>query len=141
MAYNPYTYSTPAPQQVNPYPVQPTVFGGYPQPQQFTQSNVIWVQGEAAAKAYPVQAGNSMILLDSENDCFYIKSSDNAGMPNRLRKFEYKEVVDGQIVNETPADQPQYVTKEDLERALSELKQQRQHYNNNRKGDRNEQPV
>lgn len=132
-------------------PFQPNFYGAaqqtpvfnpvYPQPQT-SQSNVIWVQGEAAAKAYPVQAGNSMILLDSENDCFYIKSSDNAGMPNRLRKFEYKEVVDGQVVNEPPADQSQYVTKEDFERALSELRQQRnQHYNNNRKGDRNEQSV
>lgn len=140
MAYNPYIYNTPTPQQANPYPIQPTVFGGYPQPQT-SQSNVIWVQGEAAAKAYPVQAGNSMILMDSENDCFYIKSSDNAGMPNRLRKFEYKEVVEGQVVNETPVDQPQYVTKEDFERALSELRQQRNQHYNNRKGDRNEQSV
>ena len=134
-----------------PYtPYQPSFYGVqqtpvfnpvYPQQSQTNQSNVIWVQGEAAAKAYPVQAGNSMILMDSENDCFYIKSSDNAGMPNRLRKFEYKEVVDGQSVNETPADQTQYVTKEDFERALSELRQQRPHYNNNRKGERNEQPV
>ena len=130
------------PYQPNFYGVQqtPTFNPVYPQPQT-NQSNVIWVQGEAAAKAYPVQAGNSMILMDSENDCFYIKSSDNAGMPNRLRKFEYKEVIEGQVVNDTPTEQPQYVTKEDLEKALSELRQQRQHYNNNRKGDRNEQPV
>lgn len=110
----------------------------YPQPQQTSQSNVIWVQGEQAAKAYPVQAGNSMILLDSENDCFYIKSSDNAGMPNRLRKFEYKEVVEGQVATEAPIEQPQYITKEEFDRVINELKQQRQHYNNNRKGDRNE---
>ena len=116
-------------------PIQPPV-----QPQT-SQSNVIWVQGEAAAKAYPVQAGNSMILLDSENDCFYIKSSDNAGMPNRLRKFEYKEVVEGQVQPETPVEQPQYITKEEFEQAINELRQQRPHYNNNRKGDRNEQPV
>ena len=130
-------------------PYQPSFYGVqqtpafnpvYPQPQT-SQSNVIWVQGEAAAKAYPVQAGNSMILMDSENDCFYIKSSDNAGMPNRLRKFEYKEVVEGQVVNETPASQPQYITKEEFDKAMNELRQQRQHYNNNRKGDRNEQSV
>lgn len=140
MAYNSYVYNTPAPQQVNPYPFQPTVLSGYPQPQT-NQSNVIWVQGEAAAKAYPVQAGNSMILLDSENDCFYIKSSDNAGMPNRLRKFEYKEVVEGQVVQDAPVEQPQYITKEEFEKAINELRHQPRYNNNNRKGDRNEQPV
>ena len=128
-------------------PYQPSYYGVqqtpmfnpvYPQTQQTSQSNVIWVQGEQAAKAYPVTAGNSMILLDSENDCFYIKSSDNAGMPNRLRKFEYKEVVEGQVATEAPIEQPQYITKEEFNRVISELKQQRQHYNNNRKGDRNE---
>lgn len=132
LSYNPYGNLNPYTQAGLVYPpVQP----------QTSQSNVIWVQGEAAAKAYPVQAGNSMILLDSENDCFYIKSSDNAGMPNRLRKFEYKEVVEGQVVNETPVEQPQYITKEEFDKAMNELRQQRQHYNNNRKGDRNEQSV
>lgn len=140
MAYNPYVYNTPAPQQVNPYPIQPTVFSGYPQPQT-NQSNVIWVQGEAAAKAYPVQAGNSMILMDSENDCFYIKSSDNAGMPNRLRKFEYREVLDGQTMQDAPVEQSQYITKEEFEKAINELRHQPRYNNNNRKGDRNEQPV
>ena len=139
MAYNPYVYNTIAPQTVNPYPVQPTVFAPS-QPQQNSQSNVIWVQGEAAAKAFPVSAGNSMILLDSENDCFYIKSSDNAGMPNKLRKFEYKEVIEGQVIAE-PAERTDYVTKEEFDKVVSELRQQRQHYNNNRKGDRNEQTI
>lgn len=133
LQYPPYQPNFYSAQQATAYPI-------YPQPQT-SQSNVIWVQGEAAAKAYPVQAGNSMILMDSENDCFYIKSSDNAGMPNRLRKFEYKEVVEGQVVNETPAGQPQYITKEEFDKAMNELRQQRQHYNNNRKGDRNEQSV
>lgn len=131
LPFNPYGNLNPYTQAGLVYPqVQPTA----------NQSNVIWVQGESAAKAYPVQAGNSMILLDSENDCFYIKSSDNAGMPNKLRKFEYKEVVEGQVIAE-PIEQTDYVTKEEFDRVVSELRQQRQHYNNNRKGDRNEQTV
>ncbi len=130
-------------------PYQPSFYGVqqtpafnpvYPQPQT-NQSNVIWVQGEAAAKAYPVQAGNSMILLDSENDCFYIKSSDNAGMPNRLRKFEYREVLEGQVMQDAPVESPQYITKEEFEKAINELRHQPRYNNNNRKGDRNEQPV
>lgn len=125
---------------LNPYTQAGLVYPPVQSPiqPQTNQSNVIWVQGEAAAKAYPVTAGNSMILLDSENDCFYIKSSDNAGMPNRLRKFEYKEVIDGQTQPETSAEQPQYITKEEFEKAMNELRHQTRYNNNNRKGDRNE---
>lgn len=136
LPYSPYANLNPYTQAGLVYPpVQPV------QPQT-NQSNVIWVQGEAAAKAYPVQAGNSMILLDSENDCFYIKSSDNAGMPNRLRKFEYREVLDGQVIQDAPVEQPQYITKEEFEKAINELRHQPRYNNgNNRKGDRNEQSV
>lgn len=56
------------------------------------QSNGInWVQGEAAAKAFPVGAGQSVLLMDSEDSVMYIKSMDASGMPHPLRIFEYKE--------------------------------------------------
>lgn len=134
LPYNPYG-------NLNPYTQAGLVYPPVQPLSQTNQSNVIWVQGEQAAKAYPVQAGNSMILLDSENDCFYIKSSDNAGMPNRLRKFEYKEVLEGQVIQDTPVEHPQYITKEEFEKAMNELRHQTRYNNNNRKGDRNEQPV
>ena len=41
--------------------------------QQGQSGNLIWVQGENAAKAYPVAAGQSVHLMDSENSVFYIK--------------------------------------------------------------------
>lgn len=58
-----------------------------------TQSNnsIIWVQGENAAKAYPVASGQSVLLMDSEESVFYIKSTDQSGMPQPLRVFDYKE--------------------------------------------------
>lgn len=59
--------------------------------QQASGSNLIWVQGEASAKAYPVASGQSVILMDSEDSIMYIKSSDPSGMPQPLRVFEYKE--------------------------------------------------
>ena len=52
---------------------------------------IIWVQGEEGAKAYMVAAGNSVLLMDSENSAFYIKSTDASGMPLPLRAFDYKE--------------------------------------------------
>ena len=53
--------------------------------------SIIWVQGEEGAKAYMVAAGNSVLLMDSENSAFYIKSTDASGMPLPLRAFDYKE--------------------------------------------------
>ena len=49
----------------------------------------IWVQGENAAKSYPVQAGSSVVLFDSEADTIYIKSADMAGMPS-IKILDYK---------------------------------------------------
>lgn len=52
---------------------------------------IVWVQGEAGAKSYLVGAGNSVILMDSEDSTFYIKSTDASGMPLPLRIFDYTE--------------------------------------------------
>ena len=69
---------------------------GY-QPYQMQQGNSfqngtgspIWVQGENSAKSYPVQAGTSVVLFDSEADVIYIKSADMAGMPS-MKVLDYK---------------------------------------------------
>lgn len=60
------------------------------QPAQSNQS-LIYVQGEAAAKSWMVGAGQSVLLMDSENPVFYIKSADASGIPLPLRIFDYKE--------------------------------------------------
>lgn len=60
------------------------------QPAQSNQS-LIYVQGEAAAKSWMVGAGQSVLLMDSENPVFYIKSADSSGIPLPLRVFDYKE--------------------------------------------------
>lgn len=60
------------------------------QPAQSNQS-LIYVQGEAAAKSWMVGAGQSVLLMDSENPVFYIKSADASGIPLPLRVFDYKE--------------------------------------------------
>ncbi len=58
---------------------------------QSTYSGLPWVQGEAGAKAYPVAQNSSVLLMDSETEVFYIKSTDMSGMPLPLRIFDYKE--------------------------------------------------
>lgn len=96
-----------------------------PQPQPQTQGNNInWVQGEAAARSFAVAPGQSVLLLDSDASVFYIKSSDASGMPLPLRIFDYTErthqnVSQPQIQN----TQPEYITREEFEKRISELMQ------------------
>lgn len=61
------------------------------QNQVYNNSSINWVQGESAAKAFPVGAGQSVLLMDSEESVMYIKSTDQSGMPLPLRVFDYTE--------------------------------------------------
>jgi hypothetical protein len=97
-----------------------------PQFQQFTapQNNGIqWVQGEEAAKSYYVQPGKSVLLMDSESKCFYIKSVDASGMPLPLRIFDYSERTQTAPASSTTNTTPNndYITREEFERRISEI--------------------
>lgn len=99
-------------QQYNPQPQQPA-----PSAPAAQQGGMNWVQGEEGAKAFLVAAGNSVLLLDSENPSFYIKSADQSGMPLPLRIFDYTERTQPP---KTPpaAPQPQseqYVTRAEFD--------------------------
>lgn len=78
-------YNQPTQQNWNNQPTQPT------QPPQ-TNQGLIWVQGEAAARSYLVAANSTVLLMDSEESRFYIKSANGAGMPS-MQIYEYKEVT------------------------------------------------
>lgn len=60
--------------------------------QQPINQGLLWVQGEAGAKSYLVAPSTTVLLMDSESQRFYLKSTDGSGMPN-LRTFEYTEVL------------------------------------------------
>ena len=113
------TYTPP----YTPYGAQTQQNINQPIPNMQTQNNVntgiIWVQGEAGAKSYLVGAGNSVLLMDSEQSRFYIKSTDGSGMPMPLRVFEYNELSS----NSEPkvSDNSKYVTHDELERRLQEF--------------------
>lgn len=109
----------------NPYQV-----GQYQQVQNAQQAQtggLQWVQGEAGAKAFPVSAGQSVLLMDSENNVFYIKSTDTSGMPLPLRTFDYKERTaqnapkTAQNAPQTAIDTSLFVTRDELEKRLAEL--------------------
>ncbi len=61
-----------------------------PAPQ--VNQGLLWVSGEVGAKSYLVAPNSTVLLMDSDSSRFYLKSADNAGMPN-LRVFEYNEVT------------------------------------------------
>ena len=124
MAYNngfPMNYPQMYP-QYNYVPQQQQVV---PQVQQ-NDTGILWVQGEAGAKSWAVAPGKSVMLMDSESNTFYIKSSDQSGMPMPLRIFDYTErnvqaQVQPKVAQHTELDTSQFVTRDELDKKLHEL--------------------
>ncbi|WP_458457440.1 hypothetical protein [Pseudobutyrivibrio sp.] len=71
-------------------------------------TNIQYVQGEAGAKGYPLANGYTMLLMDSEDQKFYIKKTDAAGIPT-MKKYKFEEIVDPE------PEKVEYVTKSDFE--------------------------
>jgi hypothetical protein len=109
--------------------------------QQAQTGGLQWVQGEAGAKAFPMGAAQSALLMDSENNVFYIKSTDNSGMPLPLRTFDYKERTAqstpkaAQNAPQTAIDTSLFVTRDELEKRLAELVAKSRSTPNEAKGD------
>lgn len=108
------------------YPTQFNAFQGVGSvgANQPTQSPAItWVQGEAGAKSYLVGAGQSVLLMDSENQCFYIKSTDASGMPMPLRIFDYQEkTATGTVQKDPGVDMSAYITREEFQAWADEFR-------------------
>ena len=77
----------------------------------------------------------------SENDVFYIKSTDSSGMPLPLRTFDYKErtaqnaLKTAQNAPQTAIDTSLFVTRDELEKRLAELVAKSRSVPNETKGD------
>ncbi len=74
-----------------------------------------WVQGEAGAKSWFVNPGATVLLMDSENQRFYLKSADMSGIPS-LRTFEYSEIGAA-----PPQPKTEYVTREEFDRFVQAM--------------------
>ena len=116
MATNPY-YS---PLQVGQGAFQPYQQPAWmPQYQQqpiaaLRQPDMIWVQGEAGAKAYMVGPNQRVVLWDQDAPVVYIKSADASGMTS-MRTLDYVERGSEQQNNPNVVKvDPEYVTKSDL---------------------------
>ena len=98
----------------NPYMMQP--------PQQ-ANNGLVWVQGESGAKSYLMAPGQTVLLMDAESSSFYIKSTDNAGMPLPLRIFDYTERQnEPKMAQAAPRDlSMDYVTRDEYDALKSEV--------------------
>ncbi len=110
----------------------PTYNGPYTVPQTSTpiqnqpqmQNTFAWIQGEEAARNYPVAPGNTIVLIEADKPIMYMKSADLSGrpQPTQIRYLvseeDYKKIQNGsnlQVNDDT------YVTKEYFEKKMSEL--------------------
>lgn len=108
--YNPYQYQVPTPQ------VQ------YATPQ--NNNGLIWVQGEPGAKSYMIAPNSTVMLMDSESQRFFLKSTDVSGMPQPLRIFEYHETTQNAPKTapiEQTVDYSSFATKAEFEAFRSEI--------------------
>lgn len=106
---------------------QPLQGAYYPQ-QNFNSPICAYVQGEAAAKAYPVAPGQFVVLIDTELPVIYTKTTDQFGRPLPIRILDYVERV------ENPPEQVNnYVSKSDFDNFKNEIKEMLKPRQNNYK--------
>lgn len=120
----------------NPYATNPYAVQYQPHTQQMPQNQsfvanpnngIIWVQGTPGAKSFIVAPGNTVQLMDSERNLFYLKTCDNSGMPS-LRTFEYKEVFSDTSTKRDTApnsdiqfDPSNYITRDEFKAEIAKL--------------------
>lgn len=95
-----------------------------PAPVQNNQSSLIWVQGIEAAKSYLVAPNTTVLLMDSEKERFFLKSSDASGMPLPLRVFEYTETTQNTqktVSDPVAMDFSSYATKAEFDAFRGEI--------------------
>lgn len=96
----------------------------------YVNRNPIWVQGEAGAKSYMVPPNSTVMLMDSESQRFFLKSTDATGMPQPLRVFEYTEKplnAPQAASNPQSVDLSGFVTKAEFDAFKSEIRRFTQH--------------
>ena len=102
-------------------PIQPQAM-----PNQGTQNpNMIWVQGEAGAKAFTVAPNVTIPLWDSENQVIYIKTTDNTGIPS-MKILDYTVRQQGEARKNDLTEKPDidlsgFVTIEEFDKRLNEF--------------------
>lgn len=117
----------------NPYSpfVNPYAASQIPQISANPTTIMAWVQGEQGALSYPMGPNTRAYLFDMNEERFFVKVSDITGVVQPIRSFKYYEETSAEPAPvPVEEDAPEYITREDLEKALAGLRN-----NNYRKGD------
>lgn len=108
--YNPYQAN------YSPYPPAlstPSAASSFSQPR--APQGITWVAGEEAARTYPIPYNSTAMLMDSESPVLYVKSVDNMG---RIVEFEVYDLINRSPKKEASSE---FVTKDDLDKFMSEM--------------------
>lgn len=90
------------------------------------QNNVIWVQGEAAARGYLMAPSTTLALWDSESNTIFLKTTDAAGMPSmKVLDYTIRDTAPANApVAASPAqgnNSPAYATKADVDALAGQI--------------------
>lgn len=114
--------------------INPTYPGYYPNYQQYYQpiqqpipqqpmqnqpmqnQILVWVQSEEEATKYPLTAGQSLFLMNQNENYLYMKSVDQLGKTTFIKK----RLVDESDNQEPKIDLSPYIRKEELEKIISD---------------------
>ena len=121
MNYPQYTQQYPQ-QYQQPIPTPQVMPQQQMQQQPQNVGGLIWVSGEAGAKAYLVAPNTTVQLWDSEANCVYLKSADATGMPS-MKILDYTIRNAQNDPKKTPLENEpkEYATKDDMAALKAEL--------------------
>jgi hypothetical protein len=94
-------------------PVQPVM--QQPIAQQPTQQILAWVQSEEEGINFPLNAGQSIFLMNQKEPYLYMKSVDQLGKSTFIKK----RLVDESDNQEPKIDLSEYIRKEELENLIT----------------------
>lgn len=109
---NPYQTNYPTYQPASIAPVPASNFN--PQPR---NQGITWVNGEEAARSYPIPYNSTVMLMDQETPVLYVKTVDSMG---RIVDFEIYD-----LINRSPKKEDvlnfnteEFVKKDDLQKMM-----------------------
>lgn len=100
-------------------------------------NNITWVQGEMAAKSYQLPPNTNVLLMDSEDSKFYIKTSDNVGM-STIRRFRFEEIKNDEVATNPAATN--YITREEFDLLKKKIDEYESVFAKSLKGGLNDEP-
>lgn len=101
------------------YPTYPN-YQQYQQPMQQIPNQILaWVQNEDEARNYPLTAGNSIFLMNQNDNYIYAKSVDQLGKTTFLKK----RMVDETENSDKSVNLSEYIRREEIESIIDEIVQ------------------